>query len=143
LRLVLILALAALGLLLASCDLTSPEEVAQNEIRDIIYDLSSNFNWKLVDGIMDHAHPDYLHDGMQSFGLRQLWLDRMSQYDLLDCEIQEVEVDGDFALVRMRMTFTSATGELVLDEPQDSGDASYFYNGGNGWRLYGNQLLGR
>lgn len=142
LKAILMLAVAALAL--ASCEVSSPEDIARSRIKDIIYDLTSAFNWKQIGSIMQYVHPDYLHNGLQDHELRELWLDRMALYDLLTCSVLEIAVDGDYAVVSMELTFQSAEhGTQVLNEPHSSGDVSYFYNDGSGWRIYGNQLWER
>jgi hypothetical protein len=130
------------ALLLASCD---PDTTAADEyeIRNIIYGISRDFSWGEVDGIMAHVHPDFRHKGMYSTELRQLWENRRGQYQLLECEISDVEVNYDRATVFMTMTFQSSTSTYSYPEPETFGDASYFiyeggYEGGS-WQLYGDQ----
>jgi len=130
------------ALLLASCD---PDTTAADEyeIRNIIYGISRDFSWGEVDGIMAQVHPDFRHKGMYSTELRQLWENRRGQYQLLECEISDVEVNYDRATVFMTMTFQSSTSTYSYPEPETFGDASYFiyeggYEGGS-WQLYGDQ----
>ncbi len=140
LRLLLILPLGMA--LLSSCHLSNPNAVAEKEIRDILYDLSRDFNWKNIGGIMQSVHPDYLHNGMYDNGLRELWLGRMALYDLLTIEVQFIDFSTDYATVHMRLVFESAAWELTLVEPGDSGDVSYFYYSNGSWKIHGNQLWG-
>ncbi|MDZ4183161.1 MAG: hypothetical protein U1B83_09810 [Candidatus Cloacimonadaceae bacterium] len=139
-RLVILLTIA---LLMASCGWNDPQITAASEIRDILYDISVNFNFGNISGIMSHVHPDYLHKGMRDWGLRELWLDRMASYSLLSIDFISVQVDGNYALATMRMSFDSPSETLVLQEPGDSGDASYFFFDGDKWRLHGNRYYVR
>ncbi len=125
-------------LFLASCE-TDPNAAAEYEIRNIIYDISRDFSWGEVDGIMAHVHPDFRHKGMYSAELRQLWLNRRGQYQLLDCEISEVEVNYDRAIVSMTMTFQTANATYSYPEPETYGDASHFIYESGSWQLYGDQ----
>jgi ketosteroid isomerase-like protein len=130
--------LCCLLLALLSCD-TDTQDQDETEIRDIIYDIAHDFSWNDVEGIMAHVHPDFRHNGIYREELRDLWLQRRAQYELLDCEVTQVDVDGDYAVVHMLMTFTSNTGNLSYPEPETQGDASYFRYDLGAWLLYGNQ----
>lgn len=132
--------LLLLLLALFSCGDNSGNE-AETLIRDIIYDISRDFNWNEIDGIMDHVHPDYLHNGMYDYQLRILWLNRQAEYDLLSCEVSSVELWDNLATVHMIMTFESSSGPpLSYSEPETHGDASFFLYEQGKWWLYGNQL---
>lgn len=135
-RLVILLTIA---LMIASCGWNDPQDTAIAEIRDILYDISVNFNFSNIIGITNYVHPDYLHKGMRDWSLRELWLDRMASFSLLSIDYISVQVNGNYAIATMRMTFDSASETLILQEPGDSGDASYFYFDGDKWRLYGDQ----
>ena len=132
-----------LFLFIAGCKNTDPDTIARNEIRDILYDISQDFNTHNIEGIMDHVHPDYLHRSMISWGFNDLWLDRMAQYSLLEIEVLYIDISGDKAIVTSTNTFTSAYETLVLNEPQDSGDISYFIRDNGVWMVYGNQQWNR
>jgi hypothetical protein len=130
--------LIILALLLTSCD-PEPYNQDESEIRDIVYDISRDFSWADINGIMEHVHPDYRHNGMYRDELRQLWQNRLGQFQLLSCEVSEVSITGDYATVHMAMTYDSATDTVTYQEPETYGDASYFYYDGYEWTLYGNQ----
>ena len=136
---VLILILSVLMLLMAGCKDSDPDTIARNEIKDILYDISQDFNQHNIEGIMDHVHQDYLHKSMISWGFNDLWLDRMAQYSLLEIEVLYIDISGDKAIVTSTNTFTSAYETLVLNEPEDNGDISYFIRDNGVWMVYGNQ----
>jgi len=127
-------------LLLASCNTSDPETIAQKEIRDILYDLSVDFNLSDVAGIMDHVHEDYLHKGNNDHDFNDLWLDRMAQFSLLEIEVLYIEFEGDKAVVHSNNKFSSAIETVTLHEPEDSGDISYFKRENGVWLIYGNQM---
>jgi hypothetical protein len=136
--LVLIIALFIL-LVLTSCREDEGDKIAQREIRDILYDVSVNFNLKNVYGIMEHLHTDYLHKGNIAHHFNTLWLNRMQQFSLLEIEVLYIEIDGNKAVAHTRNKFISAFETNTLNEPADNGDISYFYRDNGNWYIYGNQ----
>lgn len=130
-------------ILLGSCKGSDPDTIAQNEIRDILYDISMNYNAQDIEGIMDHLHDEYLHNSMISWGFNDLWNDRMTQFNLLEIEVLYIEMMGNKAIVHSTNTFISPTHEEVLNEPEESGDISYFIRDDGLWLLYGNQEWNR
>lgn len=139
----LLLPLLLLALLAASCGLaSSPQELDEGQIKDILYDIESKFNANDIDGLMDHVHSDYYHNSMYGHQLRLRWLDLRARYELLDITDLEVEVEADFATAGMRLTFHSATGDLSYLEPDSVGDISYFYYDDGVWQIIGNRQAG-
>ena len=133
------LAILCLFLLLFSCGISDPDTAAERDIRDLIYELGRDFNWNNIDGIMGKMHPEYRHKGMYQMQLRQLWLDRLAQYSLMETSISRVEINGDYAIVFLQATFSSPSGSLTFIEPEDNGDYSYFYYDRGKWWIYGDQ----
>ncbi len=125
-------------LLLLACD-GSVGDQAQTEIRDIIYDISRDFSWNDIEGIMAHVHPEYLHNGVYREEFRQLWMQRRAQYQLLDCTVSQVDIQDDHATVHLRLDFTATDGDLSYEDPQTSGDISFFVRDNGVWQIYGNQ----
>jgi hypothetical protein len=132
------LLITVLMLILSGCDWTNPDQ-SETEIRNIVYDVEHDFNWNDIDGIMEHVHPDYLHNGMHSMQLRNAWLNRKADYDLLSCDVDSVLIQGDYATVYMTLTFQNSHGNYAYHEPESFGDISYFYYDQDSWRIYGNQ----
>ena len=130
-----------LMLALGSCESNDSDTIAQREIRDILYDISMEFNLKNMSGIMEHLHIEYRHKGMTSYNFNALWLDRMAQYSLLEIEVLYIDLDDDYAVVHSKNKFTSHSETLTLNEPEDSGDISYFKRENGVWYIYGNQRL--
>ncbi|OQC06202.1 MAG: hypothetical protein BWX76_00495 [Candidatus Cloacimonetes bacterium ADurb.Bin089] len=140
-RILLILFSIILLLTMLSCDSDNSEVLAKREISDILYDISMDFNLKDISGIMDHLHTEYLHNGMLGYNFNDLWLDRMAQFSLLEIEILYIELDGDKATVHSKNKFSSNSETQTLNEPEDSGDISYFRRENGVWYIYGNQQL--
>jgi len=135
----LLITLVLLAMLLSNCAESNPDSIAQQEIRDILYSLSLDFNMNDVAGIMEYLSTQYLHKGMISYNFNDLWLDRMAQFSLLEIEVLYIEVPDNKAVVHSNNKFTSATENVTLSEPEDSGDISYFIRENGVWRIYGNQ----
>lgn len=134
-----LLILLAAALFSSSCDWMDEDSIARSEIREIIYDLERNYNWGDITGFMDLHHPDYLHKGRYRWQARDLWLDRMAEYSLMDASVIYIDIDGNYATVNMTIKLMSAEGDQTLHEPAASGDISYFYYDGSKWSIYGNQ----
>ncbi len=127
-------------LLSASCSISSPEDTDVREIRDILYEISQHHSWGEIDEMMAHTSIDYRHDGMQRMQLKQLWLDRMGRYPLMEITEVKVAFSGrDYAVASFKMSLISSDRTVVSQEPGDNGDLSYFYHDGYGWKLHGNQ----
>jgi len=101
--------LLILSILISSCDISDPQISAEQEIRDLIYDLTQAFNWGDINAIMAPVHPSFRHKGMYGMQLRQLWLDRMARFPLLEITVSSVEVNGNYAVAHFSMLFTSST----------------------------------
>ncbi|HPV14670.1 MAG TPA: hypothetical protein PL126_03360 [Candidatus Cloacimonadota bacterium] len=126
-------------LLCASCDRETPEEIISREIKDILYNISRHYNWGEIDDMMEYASMDYRHNGMQRMHLRQLWLDRMGRYPLMEIREVMVSFDGVYAIAGFKMSLISSEESVVSREPEDHGDLSFFYYDGFEWKLHGNQ----
>jgi len=126
-------------ILISSCDISDPQISAEQEIRDLIYDLTQAFNWGDINAIMAPVHPSFRHKGMYGMQLRQLWLDRMARFPLLEITVSSVEVNGNYAVAHFSMLFTSSTESILSTEPQDNGDLSYFIYDAGKWLIYGDQ----
>lgn len=133
------LILLFLGIALASCTTDDPNTIAQNEIRDVMYDISLDFNLGNIYGILDKVDDEYLHKGMIFWHLNQMWLDRLARFQLLEIEVLYIEIQNDLAVVHSKNTFTSSIETVVYNEPNDNGDISYFIRRNGQWLIYGNQ----
>lgn len=122
-----------------SCGISSIEHSSEKEIEDILYQVSQNYNWGNVDAIMAHASLDYRHQGMQRMQLRQLWLDRMAEYPLMEISELKVYLSSDYAVAHFKLSLISSSQTKISQEPEEHGDLSYFYHDGYSWKLYGNQ----
>ena len=123
---------------LCACD-THSEILDEGEIRNIIYDISYDFSWNDINGIMEYVHKDFRHNGMYRDELRLLWNERRNRYQLLSCDISQIYIDNEYATVFMTMTYQSATETVSFSETDTFGDASYYYFDQGRWQIYGNQ----
>jgi hypothetical protein len=135
--------LICLVVLISSCDLDDPESLAQKEIRDILYDISLDFNlgnvYGILYGILDHVHNDYLHKGQITWHLNEEILERMGRFQLLEIEVIFIEVNGNHAVAHTRDHYSSSIEDVVYEEPEDTGYFSYYYRENGSWLIYGNQ----
>lgn len=133
--------LLALLLLVGSCDSESSETISQREIRDVLYELSLDFNLGNVYGMLDKVHNEYLHKGNIVWHLNEEILDRMARFNLLEIEVLYVEFQGDrYAVAHTIDHYSSAIENVTYNEPESSGYLSYFYRDKGTWLVYGNQL---
>jgi len=132
--LVIIVLLAVTG-----CRDDDGDKAAQREIRDILYDISVDFNLKNVYGIMEHLHTDYLHKGNIAHHFNMRWLQHFDRFSLLEIEVLYIEIQDNKAVAHTRNKFISAYETMTLNEPADNGDISYFYRDNGVWYIYGNQ----
>ncbi|MCB5294914.1 MAG: hypothetical protein RBQ67_04100 [Candidatus Cloacimonadaceae bacterium] len=138
-KLPLLLLIILIALSLSSCDTDDDHTLSQKEIRDILYDISLDFQLGNVPGIMDHVHQDYLHKGQFSWHLNQEILDRIGRFQILDIEVVYIEIDGDYAIAHTLDHYSSSTEQYTYQEPEDTGYFSYFYRSKGSWLIYGNQ----
>ncbi len=140
LRKLIITALLFIGIFLGSCKEDSSDKIAQKEIRDILYDISVDFNLKNMYGIMEHLHTNYWHKGKISYHFNTDWLNLMAQFSLLEIEVLYIELQDSKAIVHLRKKFSSSYETMEQNDPEDNGDISYFYRDNGVWYVYGNQL---
>ncbi|MCK9556588.1 MAG: hypothetical protein PHO85_02215 [Candidatus Cloacimonetes bacterium] len=133
------LLLVLLSFLLQSCDLDNEESFGQKEIRDILYDISMDFNLGNSFGIMDHVHQEYRHDGQISWHLNEEINRRRDRFQLLEIEVLYIEIKGDYAVAYTRDHYQSSIEQVTYNEPEDSGYFSYFFYTNGTWLIYGNQ----
>jgi hypothetical protein len=136
-----LISLIIILLLVGSCDKDSFEAVSQKEIRDLLYELSLDFNLGNAYGMLDKVHNDYLHKGNIVWHLNQEILDRMARFQLLDIEVLYIEFQGDrYAVAHTRDHYKSSIEDVTYNEPESSGWFSYLYRDNGAWLIYGNQM---
>lgn len=131
--------LVLFSLFLLSCNTDDDYTLSQREIRDILYDISLDFNLGNTFGIMDHVHQEYLHKGEFSWHLNNEILDRMGRFQLLEIEVLFIEFSGNYAIAHTRDHYKSSIEDFVYNEPEDTGYFSYFYRSNGSWLIYGDQ----
>lgn len=138
--------LPLLFITLISCEVSSPEEVAESEIRTILDDLEMRFPSSNIDNdldiIMSHYDDDYLHSGSTKSYERERWFVLLIDYLELTIEDLEIDVlDSYDAHATFRMVFSRSDAVLEVDVPEDEDNLYYFEldSVDSHWRIIGNQ----
>ena len=122
--------------LIACSDTSSPEDVAEAQILEILDTIIACFPFDL-EGIMQNYHPDFLHNGDDYDFEVIIWEIRINHYNEIDFTDIDIVPDGDFATASFIMTLD----EDVFNEPDDHGDVSHFYRDFDGWKICGKDFL--
>lgn len=132
--------LSFIFIFLFSCGVSSPEEVDDYEIEQILEEIEKEFNFGNLEGIMIYYHEDFLHNNKNYWEEETVWQLRLLEYNMIEFQNIEVEINGAFAQASFKMIFTNNSGVHVFNEPEDHGDVSYFYKENQVWKIYGNQF---
>jgi len=133
------IAVLVLSLTLTGCPPPTASYYDESRIENILYNIKRAFNNHDIYALMQHIHPDYLHDGMNRWEVRELWLDRMSEYLLFDFVNVQIVIDDEDAYVGFTMKVINEFETTYSDEPQAHGDLSYFLYDHGDWSVYGNR----
>lgn len=134
------LALLFILLMITSCKDTTSVSYDETRITTILYNIKQAFNSHDIDALMTGFHQDYLHNGNSRFAIREIWLNRMGEYLLINFENVKIRVADDKAVVSFTMKLIKQDATLTTEEPGNSGDLSYFFYDGYDWYVYGNQV---
>ena len=127
-------------LLLISCDVSSPGDVAQSEIKDHLDAMKTAFALDDLDGFMSYFHPDYFHDGDTFLTVQLKWELNMMEYQNLDFENIDVDVHSPQAHVTGQLVLRDAEGTAVYySMPEECAEFSYWQLDDGEWRLFGRQ----
>lgn len=135
----LIILLIALLLALYGCDFDDADTLSRKEIRNLMYEISLDFNLGNTVGIMDNVHWNYLHNGDISYHFNQELINRMSRFNLLDIDVIYIELDGHYAVVHTIDRYSSSIENVSYNEPETQGWMSHLKYEKDGWMIYGNQ----
>ena len=138
-RLLPILLCLLLCFMLFSCKKTTSTNYDETRITEIMYNMESAFNNHDIDALMAFFSNSYLHKGQSRMVIREVWLDRMATYLLVDFENITIDQHNDEAVVSFRMKLSNSTSTIYSDEPSTHGDISYFCYDNETWKVYGNQ----
>ncbi len=122
-----------------SCNVSNPEAIHKNDIRNILYDISIAYNEKDHLRIMNNVHQDYLHDGKWDYDLREYWRSQMAIYSLLSISSINISLDDYLATASFIIKFEDASGSQEFYAPSQFGYCSYFLYEQGKWQLIGNQ----
>lgn len=127
------------NLVLVSCKETTSSNYDEARINEVLYNIESAYNDHDIDALLLNFSPDFRHDGQNLWEIREMWLDRMAEFSLIDFQDIEIDIHGDLATVSFRMKLISQTQTLYSDEPATHGDLSYFVYEDSDWSILGNQ----
>jgi hypothetical protein len=125
--------------LLMSCKDTTSGSYDETRINEILYSIESAFNDHDIDALMQYFDINYLHNGQSKWEIREVWLDRMAEYLLIDFQSIEIDVQNGKAIVSFRMKLSNSTSPVYSEEPLTHGDLSYFIYDNSDWKVFGNQ----
>jgi hypothetical protein len=133
------LALLIVSLTLTGCPPPTSSYYDESRIENIMYNIKRAFNDHDIYALMQYIHPEYLHDGMNRWEVRELWLDRMSEHLLIDFQNVQIVIDDENAYVGFTMKLINEFETTYSEEPQAHGDLSYFLYDHGDWYVYGNR----
>lgn len=126
--------------MLSGCKSTSSQDYNVSRINTILYNVRRAFNEHDIDTLMSHIHLNYLHKGQSRWAIREVWLNRMSNYQIIDFLNVAIFVDGNSARVEFTMKLQNADETVYTNEPNQNGDLSFFIYDNYDWSVYGNQF---
>jgi len=109
------------------------------DIHRLFAGLAMDFNYRNINGILSIMHNEYMHNGFVLWHLNQVILDRMELYDVLEIEVLNINIDGEYAVVTTRDRYCSETEDVTFNEPGDGGYFCYLYRVDGACKIYGNQ----
>lgn len=128
-------------IILISCSgTTSPNQVSQYEIEEILENIEDDFNFGDLEGIMSYYHEEFRHNQTNYWEEETIWQLRLTDYNILKFENIEIDLNLPFARASFTMKLTNENGTDTFQEPEDHGDISYFYREDGVWKIYGNQV---
>jgi hypothetical protein len=128
------------AMLFAGCLETTSPDNDEYEINDVMYKIKDAFINHDINTLMLNIHTDYLHNGMSRWEMRELWLDRMAEFLLIDFQDIQIDIQDNKAVVSFTMKLQKANETIYSDEPDAHGDISYLIRDAGTWSVYGNQL---
>jgi len=133
-----------LSILLINCTgFSSTEDINKSEIIEMLDDIRIAFNMADPDQIISHYHSDFFHNGDLYEDELIKWESRLINYAEMDMLDIEIDINGEFAIAYLTLSFTEQSDTDSWEEPsEENGDLSYLIFDGNEWQIYGNQLNG-
>ena len=132
--------LPVLIILCISCsESTSPKDVDEYLINSILEDIETAFAFEDIERIMNHYHPNFLHNESNFADEQVIWEIRMEYNEIEFYEI-EISINDNFATAEFVMKLSSGEDFDIFNEPEDHGDISYFYYDLDEWKICGNNF---
>ncbi len=126
--------------LLFSCkSVSSVNDIAKYNIKEILSKIEFDFNFAQLDSISTYIHNDFKHKGRDKNKEIIFWNDLAHRYTFISIEDIEVyRLDYYRAKAKFKLTFQNSTQTVVYNEPSEEfGDLSYFYYENGKWYLIG------
>ncbi|PID28256.1 MAG: hypothetical protein CSB55_05510 [Candidatus Cloacimonadota bacterium] len=136
-------ALLSAVVLLLGCEADS-QSVNSSDllIRTILDKITTDFNNSNYEEIMSYYADDFLHNGKTKDHVFSEWQSYYVNFDYMETENIEIDIDYDEAVVSFRIEFSSSDETQVFTEPYDNGFMSYFKKINGEWMIYGNRESG-
>ncbi len=133
--------LSVLIILCISCsESTSPKDVDEYLITSILEDIETAFIFGDIERIMNHYHPDFLHNENNFADEYVIWEIRLLEYNNIEFTEIEISINDNFAIAEFVMKLSSGEEFDIFNEPGDNGDISYFYYDLDEWKICGNNF---
>jgi len=133
--------LFVLIILCISCsESTSPKNVDEYLINSILEDIESDFSFGFIEEIMNHYHPNFLHNENNFADEYVIWEIRLLEYNEIEFTEIEISINDNFATAEFVMKLSSGEDYDIFNEPEDNGDISYFYYDLDEWKICGNNF---
>ena len=133
--------LSVLIILCISCsENTSPKNVDEYLITSILEDIETDFNFGFIEEIMNHYHPNFLHNENNFADEYVIWEIRLFEYYEIEFYEIEISINDNFATAEFVMKLSSGEEFDIFNEPDDNGDISCFYYDLDEWKICGNNF---
>ena len=133
--------LSVLIILCISCsESTSPKNVDEYLITSILEDIETDFNFGFIEEIMNHYHPNFLHNENNFADEYVIWEIRLLEYYEIEFYEIEISINDNFATPEFVMKLSSGEKFDIFNKPDDNGDISCFYYDLDEWKICGNNF---
>lgn len=132
--------IALITMMLISCaNTTSPNEIMEYEINDILQDVATDFNFAQLDSLMTNFLPSFSHKDRDFDEEKQFWQDLIYQYNEVSIDnISINKISNDRLVASFDIKFKNASTTQIYNEPSgEFGDLSYFARENGEWKIIG------
>jgi hypothetical protein len=136
---IVILIIIGIVFVLSGCKQTTTSSYDKDRIEQIMYDIHLAYEQNDINNLLQNFHLLYLHNGQTMWQIEQVWLNRRSEYPLIEFQNISIVVHDDEATVSFTMKLEKPGEIISSSEPNANGDLSYFIYDDDKWQVYGNQ----